>query len=153
MQLDCGGNEYYLDGLVLDCILSSFNARELARLSAVCKALRSPAQLAAHRALLAIVRRLDCTLLRHCERGSWIHQLAEWETLAAATEQQPRQLPDPSFAAPLKTAIDAGLAEARAKIRAKEEEAVRMQKNREAKDRLFERKRRHLAPAIQHPET
>ena len=83
MQLTICGTEFYLDGLVLECILSSFRANELARLSAVCRALRSPSQLAAHRTLLRIVRQLQASLLRHHDRGSWIRQLADWEDVVA----------------------------------------------------------------------
>lgn len=85
MQLHLANNtEIYLDGLILETILSSFRAAELATLSAVCKTLRSPAQLAAHRALVQLVQGLQSSLLRHCERGSWISQLAEWEAVKAA---------------------------------------------------------------------
>ena len=78
------GNEIYLDGLVIECILSTFKARDLAVLSQVCSHLRAPAQLAAHRALQLLVRRLQAKLLRHCERSSWITQLREWEALETA---------------------------------------------------------------------
>jgi len=46
--------------------------------------MRAPAQLAAHRILVAVVRRMQSSLLRHCERGSWIAQLREWEALEAS---------------------------------------------------------------------
>jgi hypothetical protein len=78
------GVEIYLDGLILECILSTFAARDLAVLSQVCQTLRAPAQLSAHRTLIQLVRRLQATLLRHCERGSWIAQLRSWEALEAA---------------------------------------------------------------------
>ena len=42
-----------------------------------------PSQSAAYRALTALVQRMQCTLLRHSERGSWISQLREWETLVS----------------------------------------------------------------------
>ena len=84
MQLRIASTDFYLDGLILETILETFRARELATLSGVCRALRSPAQLAAHRALLAIVQHMQSSLLRHCERGSWIHQLGEWEAVMAA---------------------------------------------------------------------
>jgi len=84
MQLHLGCSEFFLDGLILEAILSNFKAHELAILSAVCRSLRSPAQLAAHRTLLETVRQLQSSLLRHCERGSWIHQLGEWEAVKAA---------------------------------------------------------------------
>ena len=86
MQVTCSGQEFYLDGLVLDVILDGFCARELGRLTGVCKALRLPAQLAAHRALVELVMHLQCCVLRHFERDSYIHQLAEWEALSAANQ-------------------------------------------------------------------
>jgi len=82
MQLRCG-TEFYLDGLVVECILLNLRSRDLATISAVCRALRLPAQSAAYRALTGLVQRMQCTLLRHYERGSWIAQLREWETLLA----------------------------------------------------------------------
>ena len=85
MQLHLrSGMDVYLDGLCVECILSTFNARDLAVLSQVCQTMRAPAQLAAHRTLLLLVRRLQATLLRHCERGSWIAQLREWEATKQA---------------------------------------------------------------------
>lgn len=78
------GTEIYLDGLCIECILSTFAARDLAVLSRVCQTLRAPAQLAAHRTLVQLVRRLQTMLLRHCEKGSWIAQLRMWEALEAA---------------------------------------------------------------------
>jgi len=83
LRLD-SGNEVYLDGLCLETILSTFSARDLAILTRVCQTMRAPAQLAAHRSLQLLVHRLQSTLLRHCECGSWIFQLHEWEALAAA---------------------------------------------------------------------
>ena len=78
------GKDVYLDGLIIETILSTFCARDLSVLSNVCHTLRAPAQLAAHRTLVSLVRRLQCTLLRHCERGSWIAQLREWEAVEAS---------------------------------------------------------------------
>ena len=87
MQLHLsGGVEVYLDGLILETILSTFKARDLAQLALVCQSLRAPAQLAAHRSLVLPVKRLQGTLLRHLERGSWIAQLREWEALALRQE-------------------------------------------------------------------
>ena len=77
------GADFYLDGLIIETILSTFGARDLALLSAVCHSMRAPAQLAAHRSLVGLVRRMQCALLRHCERGSWITMLREWEALEA----------------------------------------------------------------------
>jgi len=78
------GTDFYLDGLIIETILSTFCARDLVVLSAVSHSMRAPAQLAAHRSLVALVRRLQCKLLRHCERGSWIAQLREWEAVEAS---------------------------------------------------------------------
>jgi len=75
------GAEFYLDGLVVETILSHFSARDLALLCSVCQTLRAPVQLAAQRTLVGLVRRLQGSLLRHCERGSWITQLRQWELL------------------------------------------------------------------------
>ena len=75
--------EFYLDGLIIENILSSFAARDLAVLSAVCSSLRAPAQLAARSTLISLAKRMQATLLRQCERGSWIAQLREWEALEA----------------------------------------------------------------------
>ena len=82
MQLRCG-SEFYLDGLVVECILLNLRSRDLATISTICRALRLPSQSAAYRALTALVQRMQCTLLRHYERGSWISQLREWETLVS----------------------------------------------------------------------
>jgi len=84
MQLTLAGRDFYLDGLVLECILSNFTARGLAIISEVSRCLRAPAQLAAHRSLVLLVQQLQSSLLRHCQRGSWIGQLADWEAVAAA---------------------------------------------------------------------
>lgn len=87
LHLRTGTDSYhdvYLDGLVIETILSTFAARDLAVLSQVCQTMRAPAQLAAHRILVAVVRRMQSSLLRHCERGSWIAQLREWEALEAS---------------------------------------------------------------------
>lgn len=78
------GFEVYLDGLMIETILSTFGAKDLALLSSVCHTMRAPAQLSAHRTLIGIVRRMQCVLLRHCERGSWITQLRDWEVLEAS---------------------------------------------------------------------
>ena len=83
MQLRCG-SEFYLDGLMVECILLNLRSRDLATVSTVCRALRLPAQSAAYRALTALVQRMQCALLRHYERGSWISQLREWEQLGSA---------------------------------------------------------------------
>jgi len=83
MQLRCG-SEFYLDGLMVECILLNLGSRDLATVSTVCRALRLPSQSAAYRALSALVQRMQCTLLRHYERGSWISQLREWEQLSNA---------------------------------------------------------------------
>ena len=83
MQLRCG-SEFYLDGLMVECILLNLRSRDLATVSTVCRALRLPSQSAAYRALSALVQRMQCTLLRHYERGSWISQLREWEQLSNA---------------------------------------------------------------------
>ena len=82
MQLRCGA-EFYLDGLIVECILLNLRSRSLATVTRVSMALRKPAQSAANRARTALVDRMQCTLLRHYERGSWISQLREWETLEA----------------------------------------------------------------------
>lgn len=84
LHLPKTGSEIYLDGLILECIFSNFRARDLATISGVCRALRSPSQLAAYRSLVLMVQRMQCSLLRHCERGSWIHQLREWEAFQIA---------------------------------------------------------------------
>ena len=84
LHLPKTGSEIYLDGLILECIFSNFQARDLATISGVCRALRSPSQLAAHRSLVLLVQKMQCSLLRHCERGSWIHQLREWEAFQTA---------------------------------------------------------------------
>ena len=80
------GTDFYLDGLIIETILSTFNAKDLALLSCVCHTMRAPAQLAAHRTLIGVVRRMQCTLLRHCERGSWINMLRDWELLIASNK-------------------------------------------------------------------
>ena len=77
------GVEVYLDGLIIECILSTFRAADLATLSQVCHAMRAPAQLAAHRTLVMLIKRMQATLLRHLERGSWIAQLRDWEAIEA----------------------------------------------------------------------
>jgi len=75
------GARLYLDGLIVEAIFLNLNAKELATASTVCRALRAPAQLAAYRALVQLVMRMQSTLLRHCERGSWVSQLREWESV------------------------------------------------------------------------
>jgi len=52
--------------------------------STVCRALRTPAQQAAHRGLVKLVTKMQGILLSHCERGSWVSQLREWETVRAS---------------------------------------------------------------------
>jgi len=75
------GADFYLDGLIVEAIMLNLSAKELATVSSVCHALRTPAQLAAHRGLVQLVNRMQGVLLRHCERGSWISQLREWESV------------------------------------------------------------------------
>jgi len=84
MQFRLASRDFYLDGLILEEILSNFCASELATLSAVARGLRAPAQLSAHRTLMQLVQRLQASLLRHCQRGSWISQLAAWEAVFAS---------------------------------------------------------------------
>lgn len=86
MQITVKGNDIYLDGLVLECILNSFCASDLAILATVCRDLRSPVRLAARRTLADLMRRLQCVQLRHYERGSLMQRLAEWEALEAANK-------------------------------------------------------------------
>ena len=78
------GADFYLDGLVVDSILSHMGSRELATLSTTCKAMQGPSQQMAQRKLVYLVSRMQGTLLRHCERGSHISQLREWETVEAS---------------------------------------------------------------------
>mmetsp|Transcript_49360 Transcript_49360/g.106910 ORF Transcript_49360/g.106910 Transcript_49360/m.106910 type:complete len:340 (-) Transcript_49360:1257-2276(-) len=78
------GADFFLDGLVVECILLNLKADDLHSVSITCRSLRFPAQAAAHRALLLLAESLSCTLLRHCERGSWISQLREWEAVRQA---------------------------------------------------------------------
>ena len=78
------GAEFYLDGLIVECILGNLRSRGLATAAMVCRTLRLPAQAAAYRALTTIVDRMQCELMQRYERGSsWIRQLREWETLEA----------------------------------------------------------------------
>ena len=49
------GEDFYLDGLIIETILSTFTAKDLALLSQVCHSLRAPAQLSAHRTLVGVV--------------------------------------------------------------------------------------------------
>ena len=84
MQVELNDSPLYLDGLVVECILCNLRASDLATVSRVCRALQLPAAAAAHKQVLELVARMECTLLRHCERGSWITQLREWELLTAA---------------------------------------------------------------------
>ena len=78
------GAEFYLDGLIVECILGNLRSRGLATAAMVCRTLRLPAQAAAYRSLTTIVDRMQCELMQRYERGSsWIRQLREWETLEA----------------------------------------------------------------------
>lgn len=78
------GAEFYLDGLIVECILGNLRARSLATAAMLCRTLRLPAQAAAYRALTTIVDRMQCELMQRYERGSsWIRQLREWESLDA----------------------------------------------------------------------
>ena len=77
------GAEFFLDGLVVECILLNLCANDLANVCSACRSLCCPSQGAAERALAALIQKLQCALLRHCERGSWIAQLREWETVQA----------------------------------------------------------------------
>ena len=83
MQVELNDQPVYLDGLIVECILCNLRARDLATVSSVCRALQLPAA-AAHKQVLDLVARMECTLLRHCERGSWISQLKAWEAARAA---------------------------------------------------------------------
>ena len=49
------GAEFYLDGLLVECILADLRARNLASVAMVCRSLRLPAQAAAYRALQGVV--------------------------------------------------------------------------------------------------
>ena len=81
------GAEFYLDGLLVECILADLRARNLASVAMVCRSLRLPAQAAAYRALTRIVDRMQCKLMERYERGSsWVKQLREWEALDAANK-------------------------------------------------------------------
>ena len=83
MQLRSGA-EFYLDGLIVECILGNLRSRALATAAMVCRTLRLPAQAAAYRSLTTIVDRMQCELMQRYERGSsWIRKLREWETLEA----------------------------------------------------------------------
>ena len=84
MQVELNDQPVYLDGLIVECILCNLRARDLATVSSVCRALQLPAAAAAHKQVLDLVARMECTLLRHCERGSWISQLKAWEAARAA---------------------------------------------------------------------
>jgi len=68
----------------VEAILLNLCAKELATVSTVCRALRTPAQQAAHRGLVKLVTKMQGILLSHCERGSWVSQLREWETVRAS---------------------------------------------------------------------
>ena len=85
MHLHIGATDFWLDGLIIETILGYFCASQLATLCAVCKSLRPPAQLASHRALIGLVSCLQSSLLQHYARGTWIHQLRNWEAMHAAT--------------------------------------------------------------------
>ncbi|KAL3904373.1 MAG: hypothetical protein SGPRY_011306, partial [Prymnesium sp.] len=78
------GSDCYLDGLIVEAILVNLCAKDLAIVSTVCRALRAPAQQAAHRGLVKLVQSSQGMLLRHCERGSWVSQLREWETVRSS---------------------------------------------------------------------
>ena len=81
------GAEFYLDGLLVECILADLRARNLASVAMVCRSLRLPAQAAAYRALTRIVDRMQCKMMERYERGSsWIRKLREWEALDAANK-------------------------------------------------------------------
>ena len=84
LQVELNDQPVYLDGLIVECILCNLRARDLATVSSVCRALQLPAAAAAHKQVLDLVARMECTLLRHCERGSWISQLKAWEAARAA---------------------------------------------------------------------
>ena len=46
------GAEFYLDGLLVECILADLRARNLASVAMVCRSLRLPAQAAAWAAVM-----------------------------------------------------------------------------------------------------
>jgi len=76
--------EFYLDGLVVETILSHLRGLDLANVGLVCRSLLFPADAVAHRALLATAAGLECHRLRQFERGSWVAQLIQWERLVDA---------------------------------------------------------------------
>lgn len=78
------GAEFFLDGLVIDSILLHLSSADLCAACATCKSLVWPTQAVAHRQLNLLAESLQCSLLRHCERGTWIAQLREWEEVKAA---------------------------------------------------------------------
>ena len=80
VRLQCG-YETYLDELVMECILLNFSGAHLAMLCSVSKCLQAPTQAVAHRQLLTLMRRVQCTPQRVCEEGSRIVQLRQWEAL------------------------------------------------------------------------
>ena len=50
------GLDVYLDGLIVENILSNFAARDLATLAQTCHTMRAPCQLAAHKSLTLLIR-------------------------------------------------------------------------------------------------
>jgi hypothetical protein len=84
MQLNLpSGIEFYLDELVLECILKSLTAKQLSCISLVCKSLYDTAQHAATSAVFQVVERVESVLVPRFVRGSWIHELRDWELLEA----------------------------------------------------------------------
>jgi hypothetical protein len=77
------GAEFFLDGLIVETILLNLRAGDLARVCSSCRSLCMPSQAAAHRSLLELLSRLQCSTLRDLERGSWIVQLAKWEDVVS----------------------------------------------------------------------
>lgn len=74
-----GHAEVWLDGLCTESILLHLGAEDLASVCLVCRDMLMPAQAAAHQSMLLLLQRLNVTVQRQCERGSWIVQLRGWE--------------------------------------------------------------------------
>lgn len=79
-----GRAEVWLDGLCTESILLQLGAEDLASVCLVCRDMRMPAQAAAHQLMLLLLQRLNITVQRQCERGSWIVQLLGWERVEAS---------------------------------------------------------------------
>jgi len=79
------GKEFYLDGLVLENIVSQLCVSDLVRVSATCQVLNHVSEAVAQRALARLAKRLQCTRLRLFDGGSRISQLIMWEQLAEST--------------------------------------------------------------------